>query len=179
MIAARKAARTKSGDIRIREAKPSDFAKVAAMHYPVWRHSWSGILTDFVLDMIATPKLWATERYPQDLSRPGWCMWIAEAGGQTLGMTLFGPDSAHPADLQIDALYTSLESQRRGVGGRLLNKALRADASGDVILWCAEKNHTAREFYENKDFRLDGRTFVWKPLPGVTVPHVGYRLRRR
>lgn len=179
MIAARNAAHTKSGDIRIREAKPTDFAGVAQMHYPVWRESWSGILADFLLDMIASPKLWANERYPQDLSRPGWSMWIAEHGGKTLGMTIFGPDSAHPADLQIDALYTARESQGRGVGGRLLNKAMRSNPSGDVILWCAEMNHAAREFYENKDFRLDGRTFVWRPLPGVTVPHVGYRLKCR
>jgi GNAT superfamily N-acetyltransferase len=179
MIAVRKAAHTKSGDIRIREAKPTDFAKVAQMHYPVWRQSWSGILADFLLDLIATPKQWTTERYAHDLSRPGWAMWIAESGGRTLGMTIFGPDSAHPADLQIDALYTALESQHRGVGGRLLNKAVRSSPSGDVILWCAEENRMAREFYENKDFRLDGRTFTWKPLPGVTVPHVGYRLTRR
>jgi GNAT superfamily N-acetyltransferase len=179
MIAARKAARTRSGDIRIREAKPTDFAKIAAMHYPVWRQSWSGIVDDFLLDMIESPKQWVTERYAHDLSRPGWSMWIAESGGKTLGMTMFGPDVAHPADLQIDALYTALESQGGGVGGRLLNKAVRSNPSGDVILWCAEKNCTAREFYEHKGFHLDGRTFTWKPLPGVTVPHVGYRLTRR
>jgi GNAT superfamily N-acetyltransferase len=166
----------KSAEIRIREARPADFAKVAEMHYPVWRRSWSGILADYMLDMIATPKRWATVVYPQDLSRPGWSMWIAESRGKALGMTIFGPDTANPHQLQIDALYTAEGSH--GVGGRLLNKALHSNPSGDVILWCAEKNHKAREFYEKKDFRLDGRTFVWKPLPGVTVPHVGYRLYR-
>jgi GNAT superfamily N-acetyltransferase len=175
MMAARKGARVKTGDIGIREAKPTDFAKVAQMHYPVWRQSWSGILADFLLDMIATPKRWADEKYPQDLSRPGWSMWIAESAGKTIGMTIFGPDSAHPDELQIDALYTAPESQRRGVGSRLLNKAMRLNPSGDVILWCAEKNRTAREFYEKRDFTLDGRAFIWKPLPGVAVPHVGYR----
>lgn len=49
---------------------------------------------------------------------------------------------------------------------------------GRFILWCAEKNSKARGFYEKKDFHIDGRTFTWKPLSGVNVPHVGYRLYR-
>ena len=166
----------KSSDIRIRQAKPIDFAQVAEMHYPVWRESWTGILADYMLDMLGTPKRWATVVYPQDLSRPGWSMWIAESRGKTVGMTIFGPDSANPDHLQIDALYTAAECRHLGVGGRLLNKAVRSNPSGDVILWCAEKNRKARQFYEGKNFQLDGRTFIWKPLPGVTVPHVGYRL---
>ncbi len=167
--------------IRIREATPADFADVARMHYPVWRQSWSGILADHLLDILGSPRRWATETYPQDLSRPGWSMWIAEADGKTIGVTIFGPDEANPEDLQIDALYTAEESQRLGIGGRLLDTAIRANRSGDVILWCAEKNCKAREFYEKRNFRLDGRTLIWKPLPDVPVPHVGYRLsvRRR
>jgi GNAT superfamily N-acetyltransferase len=168
----------KSGDIKIRAAKPADFARVAEMHYPVWRESWAGIVADYLLDMIATPRRWATETYPHDLSRRGWAMWIAESGSKTLGMTMFGPDSARPDHLQIDALYTAAEGQGLGIGRRLLNKAVRSNPSGDVILWAAEKNHKGRQFYEKNDFQLDGRTFIWKPLPGVTVPHVGYRLYR-
>ncbi|MGE2814634.1 N-acetyltransferase family protein [Mycobacterium heidelbergense] len=164
--------------IRIREATPADFAPVARMHYRVWRQSWSGILADHLLDLLGSPRRWAAENYPQDLSRPGWSMWLAEADGKTLGMTIFGPDEVNPEDLQIDALYTAEESQRRGIGGRLLDTAVRANRSGDVILWCAEKNCKAREFYERRNFRLDGRTLVWKPLPDVPVPHVGYRLYR-
>ncbi|MFZ1176785.1 MAG: GNAT family N-acetyltransferase [Mycobacterium sp.] len=168
----------KSVEIRIREAKPADFAKVAEMHYPVWRQSWTGIVADYLLDVIATPKWWATVSYPQELNRPGWSMWIAESGGKTLGMTVFGPDAANANHLQIEALYTAEESQGLGIGGRLLSKALRSNPAGDVILWCAEKNRKAREFYEKNNFQLDGRTYIWTPLPGVAVPHVGYRLYR-
>lgn len=149
------------------------------MHYRVWRRSWNGIVADFLLDIIGTPRHWATTSYPQTLSQRGWSMWIAESGGKIVAMTVFGPDAANPGDLQIEALYTAEESQRCGIGGRLLNRAIRANPSGDVILWCAEKNAQARRFYENKDFEVDGRTYLWKPLPGVSVPHVGYRLRRQ
>jgi GNAT superfamily N-acetyltransferase len=147
------------------------------MHYPVWRQSLAGILEDHVLDVISTPKLWATVKYPEALNQPGWGMWVAEARGKLLGMTVFGPDAANPHDLQIDALYTAEEAKGLGVGVRLLNKALRSNPSGDVILWCAEKNAEARQFYEDNDFQLDDRSLDWVPLPGVSVSHVGYRRR--
>lgn len=165
----------KSSDIKIRKAGPRDFEKVAEMHYPVWRQSWTGIVEDFMLDVMATPKWWATVSYPEALSRLGWGMWVAEAGTKILGMTIFGPDPGSANDYQIEALYTAAAAPRLGIGVRLLNKAVRSNPSGDVILWCAEKNDKAREFYENNDFHVDGRAYTWTPLPGVSVPHVGYR----
>jgi GNAT superfamily N-acetyltransferase len=167
-----------SSDIRIREATPADFANVAQMHYSVWRRSWTGILAAPVLDLLGPPKRWVADVYPQSLNRRGWRMWIAESSGQTLGVTIFGPDSEDPDHLQIDALYIAEASQRHGIGGRLLNKALSSNPSGDVILWCAEKNGKARRFYEKKNFQVDGRTLNWEPLPGVSVAHVGYRFYR-
>jgi GNAT superfamily N-acetyltransferase len=168
-----------SSDIRIREANRDDYADVAEMHYPVWRRSWTGILMPQLLDILGPARRWVAEIYPLSLNREGWGMWIAESDGRTIGVTIFGPDSADPDHLLIDALYVTEESQRHGVGGRLLDTAMGTRASGDVVLWCAEKNGRARRFYENRNFRIDGRTLDWEPLPGVIVPHVGYRLTRR
>ena len=168
-----------SSDIRIREAEPADLAAVAEMHYAVWRRSWAGILTAPLLDILGPPRRWVAEVYPQTLNRPGWSMWIAESGGRTLGVTIFGPDDEEPDHLQIDALYIAEESQRYGIGGRLLDSVLSERPSGDVILWCAERNAKGRSFYEKNNFRADGRTFEWEPVPGIRVPHIGYRLGRR
>lgn len=168
----------RSSEIRIREAKPKDYARVASMHYPVWRQSWVGIVPTHVLDMISTPKTWVDTFYPTTLKRGGWQLWMAEARGQLLGMTMFGPDLSNPKHIQIDALYIVDDNQRHGIGGMLLNKVLRTYPDNDIILWCADKNQKARNFYEKNGFELDDRTYVWKPLPGVTVPHVGYRLYR-
>lgn len=165
----------KPRDVKIRRAQPGDFEKVAQMHYPVWRQSWIGIIEDFVIDLIATPKFWATVSYPEVLSRRGSSMWIAESGGAILGMTIFGPDPGNAVDVQIEALYTVDAAPARGIGVRLLNKAVRSNPSGDVILWCAEKSSKARQFYERNGFHADGRTYNWEPLRGVSVPHVGYR----
>jgi GNAT superfamily N-acetyltransferase len=168
----------RSSDIRIREAKPKDFVRVAQMHYPAWRQSWKGIVATHVLDMIGTPQNWVDMHYPTTLKRGGWSMWMAESRGQLLGMMLLGPDLSNPNHIQIDALYVADQNQRSGVGGLLLTKALRTYPDNDMILWCAEKNEKARDFYEKNGFEVDDRSFQWKPLPGVRVPHVGYRLYR-
>ncbi|OBI11446.1 MULTISPECIES: GNAT family N-acetyltransferase [unclassified Mycobacterium] len=166
-------------DIRIREATPDDFADVAEMHYPVWRRSWDGILTPPLLDILGPPKRWVAEIYPHTLNRDGWRMWVAESGGRTLGVAIFGPDPDERGAVQIDALYIADESQRHGIGRRLLDEILSAHPSGDVILWAAVRNDKARRFYEKNNFRVDGRTLDWEPLPGIKVAHVGYRLTRR
>lgn len=168
-----------SGDITIRAATPDDFARVAEMHYAVWRRSWAGILIEPLLDILGPARRWVTDVYPQNINRPGWAMWIAESADGTVGVTIFGPDEDEPAAIQIDALYIADDLQRHGLGGRLLGTVLAAHPSGEVILWCAEQNAKARRFYEKNGFRADGRTLDWEPLPGVRVPHVGYRLSGR
>lgn len=167
------------GDVRIRRAGPDDFARVAEMHYPVWRRSWAGVLPDATLDVLGSPRRWAILAYPRILQRRDWSMWMAESGSRTIGMTIFGPDPANPGQVELDSLYIAAEYQRHGVGGRLLATALSESPSGDVVLWCAERNAQARTFYERNDFHVDGRTLDWEPMPGVKVAHLGYRLNRR
>lgn len=166
-------------DIRIRQATRADYPDVAEMHYPVWRQSWYGVLTTPLLDILGPARRWVADVYPQSLERSGWSMWIAEAGGKPLGVAIFGPATDEPGSVQLDALYVSEDSQRLGVGGLLLETVLDTMPSGDVILWVAVNNTKARRFYEKQDFRADGRTLDWEPLPGIRVAHVGYRLTRR
>ncbi|OBH14378.1 GNAT family N-acetyltransferase [Mycobacterium sp. E3247] len=166
-------------DIAIRRAGRTDLARVAEMHYPVWRQSWAGVLPDATLDPLGSPRRWAILAYPGILQRCHWSMWIAESGSRTIGMTIFGPDPANPAQVELDSLYVAADCQRHGVGRRLLATALTESPPGDVVLWCAEHNTQARTFYEKNDFHADGRTLDWEPLPGVKVAHLGYRLHRR
>lgn len=166
-------------NLTTRAAAPADFGHVAQMHYPVWRESWAGIVPAHLLDQLGSPRRWAILAYPRLVSRPGWAMWLAESGGHTLGMTLFGPAPDDSGLIQIDSLYVAKHSQRHGIGQRLLEVVLDSNPAADVVLWCAERNAAARRFYEAQNFEADGRTHDWAPAPGVTVAHLGYRLRRR
>ncbi len=171
--------RVTSTDITIRAVQPDDLPRAAEMHYASWRRSWAGIVIEPLLDILGPPQRWVAEVYPQNLGRPDWAMWIAESGGRTVGVTIFGPDEEEPGAIQIDALYVADDRQRHGIGRLLVQTVLEAHPSGDVMLWCAEKNAKARRFYEKNSFYADGRTRDWEPLPGVKVAHLGYRLNRR
>jgi len=167
-----------SSELTIRAAGPSDFARVAAMHYAVWRRSWAGIVPEPLLDTLGTPEHWVNELYPKTLSRPGWAMWVAEFEGHAIGVMIFGPTEAEPGSIHIDALYVADGLQRHGIGGLMIDTLLRVCPAVDVILWCAEKNAKGRLFYERNNFRADGRTLDWEPAPGLSVAHLGYRLSR-
>ncbi|MGC2652973.1 MAG: GNAT family N-acetyltransferase [Mycobacterium sp.] len=164
--------------VEIREARLQEYRRVAQMHYRAWRQSYSGILPPVLLDLFDDPLHWADNVYPEKLSQPGWAMWLAESGGAPVGVSIVGPAPDRPDRLEIDALYVTPECQRQRVGTLLLADAITAHPGGDVVLWCAEKNHRARRFYEAKGFQLDGRTLDWKPIPDIAVPQVGYILKR-
>lgn len=159
-----------------RQALEADYPAVAAMHYPVWRESNSGVMTPYVLDLFDGPETWPDGRYPETLSKRGWAMWIAESDGQVVGMTMFGPVPDDPSLVELDSLYVATKNE--GIGSSLLQKALDLQPAGDVVLWVAEKNQRARDYYWNRGFRPDDRAWTWEPTSGVRVPQLGYTLKR-
>ena len=164
--------------IEIREARAPEYRKVARMHYRAWRQSYTGVISSVLLDLFDDPLHWAENVYPEKLSQTGWTMWLADSGGQPVGVCISGPERNRPDRLEIDALYVAPEHQGQRVGSVLLAHALTTHPSADVVLWCAAKNHRARRFYEAKGFQPDGRRFDWKPIRDLAVPQVGYTLER-
>ena len=78
----------------IREAGPAEFREVAEMHYPVWRKSYTGIIPETEFPRLGDPACWAGLDYPAKLTPDGWAMWLAECGGEPVGMSIFGPDTS-------------------------------------------------------------------------------------
>ena len=107
-------------------------------------------------------------------------MWLAESDGQVLGMVIFGPDPRNPDRIEIDSLYVKQETQRRGIGGRLLQKALDSRPEADAVLWVVRENTKARSFYAKNHFQPNGRnrTFTDAWTIPVQLQEVGYSLSR-
>lgn len=70
--------------------------------------------------------------------------WVAEVGGRVVGVMVLRGDF-------VDLLYVHPESQRRGVGSRLLSQAKRGRSR--VRLYTFESNEPARDFYEQRGFK--------------------------
>ena len=91
---------------------------------------------------------------PDDVRR-----WVSEhlvaGGGVTLaetGGTPLGYLARHGE--WVDHLYVAPAHLRRGIGRRLLDHA-KAEHPGGLRLWCFQRNHRARAFYETQGFAID------------------------
>lgn len=74
---------------------------------------------------------------------PTSAVWVAEAGGEVAGFIAF-------RDSWIDHLYVHPDHQGRGIGPRLLAKALEDGTPRQ--LWTFQQNDRARGFYESHGF---------------------------
>lgn len=72
-------------------------------------------------------------------------VWVAEEGGEVVGYTAFN-------DEWVNQLYVHPDAQGRGIGPRLLAKAL--EDGRPKRLWTFQQNARARKFYEDRGFVL-------------------------
>jgi ribosomal protein S18 acetylase RimI-like enzyme len=72
-------------------------------------------------------------------------VWVAELDGRIVGILVLRVDS-------LDHLYVRPDSQRQGIGTRLLAYAKR-QRPGGLRLYTFEANEPAREFYEKHGFK--------------------------
>ena len=160
----------------IREAELTDFRRVAEMHYPVWRKSYTGLIPETKFPRLGDPERWADLDYPAKLAPDGWAMWLAECCGEPVGMSIFGPDTSGADRMEVGSLYIAEEYQHRLIGSLLLCAARAFFPAAVVVARCAEQNEQARSFYTKHGFRVDAASDVWEPADGVAVPLVCYTL---
>jgi len=90
-------------------------------------------------------------------------VWLAVLEERVVGMMALGGG-------RIDQLYVDPASQGRGVGTRLLEEA-KALSPGGVTLFTHQRNRRARDFYEQRGFRVVA--FGVSPAP-ESEPDVEY-----
>ena len=73
-------------------------------------------------------------------------VWLAEGGGEVLGLLALDGDL-------IDQLFVRIDAQREGVGSALLRKARERSPAG-LRAYTFQKNNAARAFFEKHGFRV-------------------------
>lgn len=131
----------------IRSMHADDLAAVMQVEKSAYAHPWSeGILLDCL--------------------RVGYSCWVCELGDELIGHAVM---SMAVGEAHLLNICVRPDQQSRGIGRRLLRRALRvaADRSVDtVFLEVRESNESARQLYETEGFCEIGRRHGYYPLPG-------------
>jgi ribosomal protein S18 acetylase RimI-like enzyme len=161
----------------IREALISDAESVARIHIDSWRHTYSGIMPQGLLESLSLAK--RTEEWMERLNTSSRRNFVLEDNGVVCGWVSVGP--ARDTDLENDfgelyGIYVAPSHLGRSFGRQLCARAeaeLSSEGKIYVCLWVLEKNMNARRFYERRGFRQDGATKSIN-LGGADLPELRY-----
>jgi GNAT superfamily N-acetyltransferase len=162
-------------DINIRPATVDDAEQMAALFMRCWLISLKDFAPDGFIDQFSheTQK----QKYRQRAIDPGWLMYIAEQGGNVLGMITARDNPSEPVIYQkeVRALYVDPDFQRQGIGELLLSKVFsvfKKHSIRNAMLWCIKANHRAGSFYEKHGGKkLEG---INPPQEYAAMPHLVY-----
>lgn len=160
-----------AGHVDVRDATPAELAEVGELRVQAYE---------------AQDLLSAASSYRATLrelgTAPGAEVLVAVEDGQLLGTVLlqaFGPAAEvarSPDEAELRALAVAPTAQGRGVGGALLDEAIRrarANGARHLVLSTQPAMHAAQRLYRAAGFvRLPDRD--WSPLP--TVPLLAFGL---
>jgi ribosomal protein S18 acetylase RimI-like enzyme len=150
----------------IRRATLDDAAALALVHEATWRETYSGLMSEQMLDALTADA--RTEAWRRILSgQAGYLAttYVAEAEGELVAFASCGEQrnagfAAEGYAGEFAAVYVRGAAQRRGVGTRLMRAMmddLAARGLTGFTLWVPRENIPARSLYEQLGGRLIGQ----------------------
>ena len=164
--------------LTIRAQLPEDAEALVDVHLRSWRWAYARLVPDAFLDLIESERAARVERLRAALMdpEPDERYWLAEAGGQVVGLASTRRSRDQGADertAEVRAIYLAPEAAGRGIGRALLAHAL-ADLRGRrftrATLWTLDTNERARRFYEAAGWRDDDGRWTVEEREGTVLP---------
>lgn len=152
-----------TADIRIRRAIVADAPTLASLGSRTFTEAFGQLYTPADLQAFLAESH-TPEAYTRLLEDARYALWLAEAGGESVGYAMAGPNSlphadAKPGDGELKRLYLMRGLQGGGVGTRLFEEALRwIERDGPRTIWISvwSENHGAQRFYARHGFTFAG-----------------------
>lgn len=159
--------------MEISRANVADSEQIGSLLVESWRHAYSGIMRQPVLDDLSVHKRsegWKLilEKNPE--------VYVLRNGTEILGVVQVckfrGKISRFSSFIEIPVLYLKPKVIGQGLGSMLLNYAHETAAVREaegVVLWVLERNTRAIEFYRKHSYSFTGET---KPHDTDLVEHL-------
>ena len=142
--------------VEIRAMAEADIEVVGALAREIWRAHYPGIISaaqiEYMLDERYSPAVLRTEVGKQGL----WWDLLLRAGVIRAFSSYFRTD--RPDEMKLDKLYVHPDCQRRGYGGRLIDRAVdcaRAQRCSRLILAVNKGNANALAAYRKHGFQIE------------------------
>ena len=140
--------------IMIRSATVADAPAIGHVHHLSWMETYQGLIDEEYLKTRSEEH--SVERFQNEGCKD---ILVAELDGEIVGFAKFGVsrDEDLPEAGEIQALYLLEKGQKKGIGRRLLEFAMRIQTDRRVFfLWVMESNDKAIRFYQHLGFSFDG-----------------------
>jgi GNAT superfamily N-acetyltransferase len=164
----------------IRRADPGDARAIAEVRVDAWRTTYPGMIPAPYLAAMTVED--STAHWLRVLtSEPGTTsVFVATDGAEVAGFACGNmlDVTKHGLDAELTAVYLRRESQRAGIGRRLVAAVLdaqRAHGATGILTWVIAGNRGARAFYESLGAELlIEQPFQWD---GMDLVEAGYGWR--
>jgi GntR family transcriptional regulator len=147
-----------TGEVTLRPARTEDAPALAWVFIEAWKGSYQEVVSPAVLHALDAQELsdWLGNLVAAGVQQT----LVAESStGQILGFARYGDDPDDPRNGHLYALYVAPVAAGRGIGRRLLERALselEERGRSSVTLWVFEANRAARGLYRSAGFEPDG-----------------------
>jgi GNAT superfamily N-acetyltransferase len=157
-----------------------DAPGIADVHVRSWQVAYRGLIDQDFLDRLSHAEHLSMWQHRFEAADPDLHVLVADAGGELIGFSSFGPSrdgDAGVSTAEVYAIYLAPEWFGGGVGRRLLDRTVEALGGlgfRDSTLWVLEVNDRARRFYEAAGWRWDSARSMHADA-GLTEPILRYR----
>ena len=142
-------------DVVLRRAGEHDVDTVIGLARRIWSAHYTPIIGPAQIEYMLS-RMYAPATILAEIARLGVCYELAEAGGDAVGFSSYGPGPA-PGEMKLHKLYVLPENQGAGLGRKLLLNATGWGASNafqTIVLAVNKRNHQAFAAYCRYGFSI-------------------------
>lgn len=151
-------------NIVIRQAQKDDIRGIAEVHVLSWQKTYRGLMPDEMLDSLNIED--RAKRWERMFDEPseGVTIIVAKQNEKVVGWSSFGKNRDEDANAdtgEVLAIYAHPDYLGIGAGSLMMEYAcnqLKKDGYKKATLWVLTTNQNAKNWYEKKGWKNEGKT---------------------